>query len=109
MYGFTSDSRALGVEARESAAMVTQEGVDMGGPYVGSGTEGPLFRNSFLAEPNCHGKSRFPFDYAREKPIRLSANSATVWRGTDGALLLSAHAEQTARSGRGQTLNSLLP
>jgi dTDP-4-amino-4,6-dideoxygalactose transaminase len=68
MYGFTIDRRALGVDAREFAAMVTEEGVPMGGPYVGSGSEGPLFRNPFLAEPNCYGKSRFPFDYARDKP-----------------------------------------
>jgi dTDP-4-amino-4,6-dideoxygalactose transaminase len=68
MYGFTIDSQALGVDARDFAAMVSKEGVDLGGRYVGSGLEGPLFRNPFLAEPDCYGKSRFPFDYQREKP-----------------------------------------
>jgi dTDP-4-amino-4,6-dideoxygalactose transaminase len=71
-YGFTLDTDALGVDAWAFADMVAREGIPMGGPYVGSGKEGPLYRNPFLAEPNCYGKSRFPFDYNREKPVDYS-------------------------------------
>src|SRR5947199_10651095 len=55
-----------------SPDMVAKEGIPMGGPYVGRSKEGPLYRNPFLAEPNCYGKSRFPFDYNREKPVNYS-------------------------------------
>ena len=68
-YGFTLDTTALGVDAWTFATMVNKEGIPLSGPYVGSGKEGPLYRNPFLAEPNMYGRSRFPFDYQREKPI----------------------------------------
>ncbi len=67
--GFTLDTDALGCSADEYAEAVSAEGVDMGGPYLGSGHEGPLFRNEFLAVPNLYGRSRFPLDYQRDKPI----------------------------------------
>ena len=67
--GFTINTNRLKCSAREFAEAVTQEGVPLGGPYIGSGKEGPLYRNPFLAEPDCYGRSRFPFDYEREKPV----------------------------------------
>lgn len=68
-YGFTIDPAALGVDAWTFASMVAKEGIPLSGPYVGSGREGPLYRNPFLAEPSCYGRSRFPFDDRREKPV----------------------------------------
>ncbi|MGH2558683.1 MAG: DegT/DnrJ/EryC1/StrS family aminotransferase [Thermomicrobiales bacterium] len=67
-YGFTIDTDALGVSAPAFAEMVSAEGVALGGPYIGTPEVGPLYRNPFLAGPNCYGKSRFPFDYGRERP-----------------------------------------
>ena len=67
--GFTIDTDALSCTANDFAAAVSAEGVPMGGPYVGSGDEGPLYRNPFLAEPNLYGKTRFPLDYGRERPV----------------------------------------
>ena len=66
---FTLDTARLGCTADEFAAAVSAEGVPAAGPYIGSGEEGPLYRNPFLAEPNCYGASRFPFDYGRERPV----------------------------------------
>jgi dTDP-4-amino-4,6-dideoxygalactose transaminase len=80
-YGFTVDTTALGVDAWTFAAMVTQEGIPLSGPYVGSGKEGPLYRNPFLAEPNLYGRSRFPFDYEREKPIDYRHAAGTCPNG----------------------------
>ena len=51
------------------AEALNHEGIPAGGPYIGSGKEGPLYRNEFLSAPNCYGRSRFPFDYGREKPL----------------------------------------
>ncbi len=67
--GFTLDTQRLGCDAWEFAAALNKEGIPAGGPYLGTGREGPLYRNPFLAEPNCYGRSRFPFDYGRDKPI----------------------------------------
>jgi dTDP-4-amino-4,6-dideoxygalactose transaminase len=68
-YGFTIDTEALGVSARGFAEMVSKEGVPLAGPYIGTPETGPLYRNPFLAEPNCYGRSRFPFDYQRARPL----------------------------------------
>lgn len=67
--GFTLDTNRLGCNAWEFAAALSKEGIPAGGPYLGTGREGPLYRNPFLAEPNCYGRSRFPFDYGRDKPV----------------------------------------
>jgi dTDP-4-amino-4,6-dideoxygalactose transaminase len=69
VYGFTIDTDALGVGPETFAEMVSAEGVPLGGPYIGTPEVGPLYRNPFLAEPHCYGRSRFPFDYQREQPI----------------------------------------
>ena len=68
-YGFTIDTAKLTCSPWEFAAAGNKEGIPFGGPYIGSSKEGPLFRNPFLAEPNCYGSSHFPFDYQREKPV----------------------------------------
>lgn len=67
--GFTLDAEQFSCNAWEFATALNREGIPAGGPYIGSGKEGPLYRNPFLAEPNCYGRSRFPFDYGREKPV----------------------------------------
>lgn len=67
--GFTIDTDHFACDAWQFAEAVTKEGVAMGGPYIGSSKEGPLYRNPFLAEPNMYGRSRFPFDYERERPV----------------------------------------
>ncbi len=67
--GLTLDTDALNCTAGEYADAVSAEGVGIGGPYIGSGREGPLFRNEFLAIPNLYGRSRFPLDYQRDKPV----------------------------------------
>ncbi|MGN6756755.1 MAG: DegT/DnrJ/EryC1/StrS family aminotransferase [Thermomicrobiales bacterium] len=67
--GWTLDTNRLGVSAWDFAATVTAEGVPLGGPYIGSSKEGPLYRNPFLAEPACYGTSWFPFDYGREQRV----------------------------------------
>ncbi|MBX3012656.1 MAG: DegT/DnrJ/EryC1/StrS family aminotransferase [Caldilineaceae bacterium] len=67
--GFTLDADQFSCDAWEFAAALNKEGIPAGGPYLGSSKEGPLYRNPFLAEPNCYGRSRFPFDYGRDKPI----------------------------------------
>lgn len=67
--GMTLDTERLSCDAWEFAAALNQEGIPAGGPYIGSGKEGPLYRNPFLAEPDCYGRSYFPFDYQRDKPI----------------------------------------
>jgi dTDP-4-amino-4,6-dideoxygalactose transaminase len=68
VYGFTIDTDALAVSAERFAELVSAEGVPLSGPYIGTPEVGPLYRNPFLAEPNCYGRSRFPFDYQRERP-----------------------------------------
>lgn len=67
--GMTLDTEQLGCSAWEFAEALNEEGIPASGPYIGSSKEGPLYRNPFLAEPNCYGRSRFPFDYQRDKPI----------------------------------------
>ena len=67
--GVTIDTARLGCSAPGFASAVTQEGVPMGGPYIGTPTHGPLYRNPFLAETNLYGNSRFPLDYERDKPV----------------------------------------
>ena len=67
--GFTLDSDTLGCSAWEFAEEVSRAGVPLGGPYIGSGRDGPLYRNPFLAGPHGYGQSRFPFDFKRETPV----------------------------------------
>ena len=67
--GFTLDTNTLGCSAWDFAEEVSRAGVPLGGPYVGSGREGPLYRNPFLAGPHGYGESRFPFDFERETPM----------------------------------------
>ncbi len=50
VYGLTIDTSRLTCSAWEFAEAVTQEGVPIGGPYIGSSKEGPLYRNPFLAD-----------------------------------------------------------
>jgi perosamine synthetase len=69
VYGLTIDTDQLDCSAWEFADAVSKEGIPMGGPYIGSGKFGPLYRNPFLTEPNCYGHSQFPFDYNRSKPV----------------------------------------
>ena len=66
---FTIDTQRLGCAADEFAAAVEAEGIPFAGPYIGSGRQGPLYRNPFLAEPDMYGSSRFPLDYGRETPV----------------------------------------
>jgi perosamine synthetase len=66
---WTLDTAQLGLSAWDFAAAVTAEGVPLGGPYIGSSKEGPLYRNPFLAAPACYGTSWFPFDYGREQRV----------------------------------------
>src|SRR5262249_52494331 len=67
-YAFTIDTAALGVDIRTFARRVNAEGIPLLGPYVGTGEEGPAYRNPFLTEPTCYGVTRFPFDYGRDRP-----------------------------------------
>lgn len=68
--GFTLDTDKLSCTAWEYAEAVQAEGITLvSGPYIGSGKYGPLYRNPFLADPNCYGRSRFPFDYGRVRPL----------------------------------------
>ena len=67
--GFTLDTDTLGCSAWDFAEEVSRAGVPLGGPYVGSGRHGPLYRNPFLAGPHGYGQSRFPFDFERETPM----------------------------------------
>ena len=66
---FTLDTERVSCSADEFAETMSAEGIPASGPYIGSGKEGPLYRNPFLAEPNCYGASRFPFDYERDRPV----------------------------------------
>jgi dTDP-4-amino-4,6-dideoxygalactose transaminase len=65
--GFTLAPGQFTCDAWEFAEALNREGIPAGGPYIGSGKEGPLYRNPFLAEPACYGRSRFPFDYKRSE------------------------------------------
>ena len=67
--GMSLDTDRMECDAWEFAQALNSEGIPAGGPYIGSSKEGPLYRNPFLSEPNCYGRSRFPFDYKRDKPI----------------------------------------
>ncbi len=67
--GMSLDTDKLTCDAWAFAQALNHEGIPAGGPYIGSGKEGPLYRNPFLSEPNCYGRSHFPFDYKRDKPI----------------------------------------
>jgi len=68
--GFTLDTERMGCSSWEFAEAVNAEGISLlSGPYIGTGRQGPLYRNPFLAEPNCYGRTRFPFDYGRGKPV----------------------------------------
>lgn len=96
--GFTLDTQRLGCDAWEFAAALSKEGIPAGGPYLGTGREGPLYRNPFLAEPNCYGHSRFPFDYGRDKPIdyrqvECPKGEALMQRGFNIAMLPSLDEE----------------
>ena len=96
--GFTLDTERLGCNAWEFAEALNKEGIPAGGPYLGTGREGPLYRNPFLAEPNCYGRSRFPFDYGRDKPIdyrhmQCPNGEALMSRGFNFAMLPSLDEE----------------
>ena len=67
--GWSLDTDRLGISAWDFAAAVAAEGVPLGGPYIGSSKEGPLYRNPFLAEPALYGESWFPFDYKRDERV----------------------------------------
>ncbi len=67
--GFTVDTDALGISAFDFADAVKAEGVPFGGPFIGSGRFGPLYKNPFLAEPKMYGESHFPFDYNRQETV----------------------------------------
>ncbi len=67
--GFTLDTGTLGCSAAAFAAAAVRKGVPLGGPYIGSGDAGPLYRNPFLAGPHCYGTSRYPFDAGRGAPL----------------------------------------
>lgn len=66
---FTLDTDQLGCSAFDFAEAVAAEGVPFAGPYIGSGREGPLYRNPFLAKPDLYGDSRFPLDFGRDEPV----------------------------------------
>ena len=93
--GFTLNTDRLGCDAWEFASALNKEGIPAGGPYLGTGREGPLYRNPFLAEPNCYGRSRFPF---RDKPVdyrRMECpnGEALMSRGFNIAMLPSLDEE----------------
>ena len=96
--GFTLDTQRLACNAWEFAEALTKEGIPAGGPYLGTGREGPLYRNPFLADPNCYGRTRFPFDYGREKPVDYRQvdcpnGEALMTRGFNIAMLPSLDEE----------------
>ena len=96
--GFTLDTARLGCDAWEFATALSKEGIPAGGPYLGTGREGPLYRNPFLADPNCYGRTRFPFDYGREKPVdyrqvECPYGEALMTRGFNIAMLPSLDEE----------------
>ena len=96
--GFTLNTDRLGCNAWDFAQALNKEGIPAGGPYLGTGREGPLYRNPFLAEPNCYGRSRFPFDYGRDKPVdyrRMECpnGDALMSRGFNIAMLPSLDEE----------------
>ena len=66
---FTINTDRLGCNAYEFAEAVTAEGVPMLGPYIGSGREGPLYRNPVYTDALMFGASRYPLDYGRERPV----------------------------------------
>lgn len=68
-WGMTIDTDNLTCDAWQFAAAVSREGIPVSGPYIGSSREGPLYRNPFLAEPDLYGRTRFPLDYNRERPV----------------------------------------
>ena len=79
--GFSLDTERLGCSADEFADAVRREGlllikaensVDARHPSTGlprMGGGGPLYDDPFLAGPDCYGRSRFPFDYARDQAV----------------------------------------
>ena len=90
----TIDADRLGCDARRFAEAVSAEGVSMSGPYMGSGREGPLYRNPVFAEPRAFGSSHYPFDYGRERPVdyRLSEcpyGEDIMGRGVELSILAS--------------------
>ena len=96
--GFTLNTDRLGCNAWDFAQALNKEGIPAGGPYLGTGREGPLYRNPFLAEPNCYGRSRFPFDYGRDKPVeyrhmQCPNGEALMSRGLNIAMLPSLDEE----------------
>ena len=58
---------------REGVLLIKAENsVDARHPSIGlprMGGGGPLYDDPFLAEPDCYGRSRFPFDYARDQAV----------------------------------------
>ena len=67
--GFSLDTARLGCTALEFAQAATAEGVPLDGPYAGTGTVGPAYRNPFLSDPDLYGQTRFPLDYQRDTPV----------------------------------------
>ena len=67
--GFTIDTDRLDCTANEFAEAVSEEGVPLGGPYLGTPEEGPLYRNPFLAESLLYGNSHMPLDIGRDRPL----------------------------------------
>ena len=86
LLGMTVDTEKLGCSAYEFADTVAAEGIPFSGPYIGTGRQGPLYRNPFLAQPDTYGDSPFPFDYGRETPVsyeevRCPYGEALIGRG----------------------------
>ena len=66
---FTIATDRLDCSAFDFADAVSAEGIPFSGPYIGSGREGPLYRNPFRVKPDLYGNSRFPLDYGRNAAI----------------------------------------
>lgn len=68
--GFTIDTQRLSCDAWQFAEALRMEGIpDAYGPYIGSGREGPLYRNPFIANPEFYGPDKGFTFYRRDQPL----------------------------------------
>ena len=62
---------AYNCSSKEFAKAVEGEGIPLAGPYIGTGTpgQGPLYNHPVFANLDAFGKSKYPFDYNRDRPV----------------------------------------
>ena len=98
--GFTLDTDRLGCDAYEFSAAVSAEGVPMSEPYMGTGRDGPLYRNPVYAEARMFRRKPVPPRLRPRQTGGLPARRVPLRGGADGPRGGHRHEGVLHRGGR---------